>query len=265
VNPGDSLRTVILHLRGIGDIAFAETGDQPASNDQKDAQCQEPEIIGCLMTCTLAHVVQPENLMVDETLNEVEDAPADEHPSEKRLTADCPPPPRRPLPEKQDAHRDRDPGGGMEESIGERVVFQPSDGGLRVIRFAAQQVVPLEDLMEDNAVHEPPETDPDQNSWRSRTARRLFFRKARWYLPFGHGSHARKLAHTEEAKTRRSPAKADYFILRRRKRESVAVARPASFPARRGSAPRSDRFAHSSEDIAQDGIRRTPGQVACLA
>jgi hypothetical protein len=194
-----------LALGGLGDIAFAETGDQPASNDQKDAQGQESEIIGRLMTCALPHMVQAENLMVNETLNEVEEAPADEHPSEKRLTADCPPPLRRPSPEKQDADGDRHPGGGMEESIGERVVLQPSDGGLRVIPFAAQQVVPLEDLMEDNAVHEPAETDPDQDSWRSRTACGLFLRKARSYLPFGHGSHARKVAHIEEEKTRRSP------------------------------------------------------------
>jgi hypothetical protein len=53
-------------------------------------------------------------------------------------------------------------------------------------------VMPLEDLMEDNAVHEPAETDPDQDSWRSRTARGLFLRKAPWYLPFGPGSHARQ-------------------------------------------------------------------------
>jgi len=112
-----------LALGGLGDIAFAETGDQPASNDQKDAQGQESEIIGRLMTCALPHMVQAENLMVNETLNEVEEAPADEHPSEKRLTADCPPPLRRPSPEKQDADGDRHPGGGMEESIGERVVL----------------------------------------------------------------------------------------------------------------------------------------------
>jgi hypothetical protein len=195
-----------LYLRGIGDTAFAETGDQPASKDQKNAQGQEPEIIGLLMTCALAHMVQAENLMVDETLDEVEEAPADEHPSEKRLTADCPPPVRRSSPEEADADGDRYPRGGMEESIGERVVLQAPDRRLRVSSFAAQQVVPLEDLVEDDAVHEPPETDPDQDSWRSRTTSGLFLHKAPRYLPFGHGSHAGNVAHAEEAKTRRPSA-----------------------------------------------------------
>jgi hypothetical protein len=158
------------------------------------------------MTCTLADVVQAEDLMVNEALDEVEEAPADEHPSEKRPTADCPPPVRRSSPEKPDADGDRYPRGGMEESIGERVVLQAPNRGLRVIPFAAQQVVPLEDLVEDDAVHEPPKTDPDQDSWRSRTACCLFLRKAPWYLPFGRGSHARNVAHAEEAKTRRPSA-----------------------------------------------------------
>ena len=136
-NPGGPLRTVILHLRGIGDIAFAETGDQPASNDQKNAEGQEPEVIGRLMTGALADVVQAKNLMVNETLDEVEEAPADEHPSEQRLTADCPPPVRRPSPEKQDAGGNRHPGGGMEEAIGERVDLHASDSGLWVLPFAA--------------------------------------------------------------------------------------------------------------------------------
>jgi hypothetical protein len=61
---------------------LAETGDEPTSNDQKNAQGQEPEIIGRPMTCTLADVVQAVDLMVNEALDEVEDAPADEHPSE---------------------------------------------------------------------------------------------------------------------------------------------------------------------------------------
>ena len=37
------------------------------------------------MTCAFADVVQAENLMVNETLDEVEEAPTDEYPSEKAL------------------------------------------------------------------------------------------------------------------------------------------------------------------------------------
>src|SRR5829696_4439265 len=213
-----------LALAGLGDIAFAETGDQPASSDQQNAQGQEAEVIGRLMTYTFADVMQAENLMVNETLDEVERAPADEHPSEKRLAADRPPPVRRPSPEKQDAGGDRHPRDGMEEPIGERVVLQAPDGGRRVFPFAAQQVVPLEDLMEDNAVHEPPETDPDQDCWRSRTACGLFLRKAPWYLPFGRGSHARNVAHIEEAKTRRSPTISYGLVIKSR----LAVPRPSN-------------------------------------
>ena len=91
----------------------------------------------------------------------------------------------------------------MKQAVGQRVVLQTPDGGIGVIALAAQQVVPLEDLVEDDAVHEPAEADPNQDSWRSRTAYCLLLRKAP-YLPSGRGSHPDDGAHKEEAQTGRS-------------------------------------------------------------
>jgi hypothetical protein len=56
-------------LRRSGNIAFGKTSEQPAADDQKNAHGQEAEVVGRPMTCTLADVVQAENLMVNETLD----------------------------------------------------------------------------------------------------------------------------------------------------------------------------------------------------
>jgi len=140
------------------------TSEQPASNDQQNTRGQEANVVGVLMAGTFADVVQAENLMVGETLYEVEKATADEHPPEERASADCPPPVSRPSPQKPDADGDCHPRSGMKEAVGERVVFQTPHRGLGVIALAAQQVVPLEDLVEDDAVHETAESDPQQDA-----------------------------------------------------------------------------------------------------
>jgi hypothetical protein len=53
----------------------------------------------------------------------------------------------------------------VEQPIRERVVLQPSNRGFRVIAHATEHVMPLEDLVENDAVHEAPEADPDKDSW----------------------------------------------------------------------------------------------------
>jgi len=118
-------------------------------------------------------VMESENLVVDEAFNEVEETPSNEDPSDKRAAADCPAPPRRSSPEDPYSHGHCDPGTCMEEAVREGIVLETAHRGRRVVIFAAQEVVPLEDLMEDNPVHEPTQTNADQDSWCARTRRLL--------------------------------------------------------------------------------------------
>jgi hypothetical protein len=55
----------------------------------------------------------------------------------------------------------------VEEAVRKRVVLEPFEGRGRVVTFAREKV-PLEDLVENDAVDEPPEADADEDSRRSR-------------------------------------------------------------------------------------------------
>jgi hypothetical protein len=50
----------------------------------------------------------------------------------------------------------------VEEPVGERVGLQAGDGRHRMLARAGQHVVPLQDLMEHDAVDEAAEADPEQ-------------------------------------------------------------------------------------------------------
>jgi hypothetical protein len=52
-----------------------------------------------------------------------------------------------------------DPGGDVEQPVRERVVLEGADRCRRAATLAGQHVVPLEDLVEEDAVHETTETD----------------------------------------------------------------------------------------------------------
>src|SRR5215211_1267031 len=118
-------------------------------------------------------VMEAEDLVVEEAFDEVEETPSDEDPSDKRAAADCPAPLRRSSPEDPYSQGHCDPGSSVEEAVREGVVLETGDRGRRVVIFAAQEVVPLEDLMEDDPVDEPTQTNADQDSWRAGTRRLL--------------------------------------------------------------------------------------------
>jgi hypothetical protein len=52
----------------------------------------------------------------------------------------------------------------VEEPVGERVRLEAGDGRLRVAALAGQHVVPLQDLVEDDAVDEAAEPDAEQDA-----------------------------------------------------------------------------------------------------
>lgn len=56
----------------------------------------------------------------------------------------------------------------MEEAVGEGVVLEAADGGRRAAALGGEDVVPLEDLVEDDPVDEAAEPDPQQEGRQER-------------------------------------------------------------------------------------------------
>ena len=52
----------------------------------------------------------------------------------------------------------------MKEPVGQRVRLETRDGGRGIAAFAGEQVVPLKDLMEDDAVREAAEPESEQET-----------------------------------------------------------------------------------------------------
>jgi hypothetical protein len=53
---------------------------------------------------------------------------------------------------------------GVEESVCERVVLKPRNGRFRMPALAAEHVVPLKDLVQNDSVHKPAQTDAQEDS-----------------------------------------------------------------------------------------------------
>ena len=102
--------------------------------------------------------------MIHDSFHEIEEAPADEHPSRKGASADRPAPIGCAPPEHVDTDGDGDPRRGVKEAVPERVGLKSGDRRLRIAALAGQHVVPLKDLVQDDAVHEPAEADPEQDA-----------------------------------------------------------------------------------------------------
>ena len=131
-------------------------------------------------------------LVVDQPLDDVEDAPAGQDESEMEPPVWC----QASLP----PSRDRGDGSGqdknlsrrMKEAVCQRVDFQPGNGVHRVAAYVADHVVPLKDLVKHNAVNEAPKTQAVQQTGHLR--RRLTNHPRRNRTAIGHGgtlpSHA---------------------------------------------------------------------------
>jgi hypothetical protein len=116
--------------------------------------------------------VNPKQLVVDQALHQVEDAPAGEeqpevHPPRRRQVA-APPGPE----QKDRGGRDEDPRRQVEQPVDEGVRLEPRDGIHPLAAVVTREhVVPLEDLVEDDAVDEAPEPEPQHKGGRRRGAR----------------------------------------------------------------------------------------------
>jgi hypothetical protein len=124
-------------------------------DDQQATQPEEGEVPAQGSAQVVAHMMDAEDLMVDQTLDKVEYPPAEQHQS------DVHPPGRRqltplPSPDREEAcgHYEH-PRGQVEEAIRERVGFQAGNGvhGLAT-PIPREYVMPLEHLVEHDAVDE---------------------------------------------------------------------------------------------------------------
>jgi hypothetical protein len=144
----------------------------PAADRQQRAEDQEHHIPN--RHVLVVDVMDGENLMVDQTFDEVEQAPSEEHRSDQGSARDDRPPPGR-RPEHEQPRQRTDEGQRVKETVGERVGLKPDHGARRVITRARQQVVPLQDLVEQDPVKKAAESDPEQDagakSRRARTGR----------------------------------------------------------------------------------------------
>ena len=136
--------------------------EKPAADDQRDAGYEEREVPSKLATA-FVDVVKAEEVMVNDAFDEVEDAPAREHPAEERASRVDGPVSQR-VPEHPQADDGEKPGGGVEEAVRAHVGFHAFQSGCGPAVRAGEHVVPLNDLVENDAVHESSEADSEQDA-----------------------------------------------------------------------------------------------------
>lgn len=116
-------------------------------------------------------MVDPQQLVIYETFDEVEDAPASEERSEVRapsghvVTAPVSNQERYP-------HHNDEPCSEVEEPVGESVRLEPRERCIRVACGRGQHVMPLQDLVKDDAVDETSETETKEKAGHVETFKR---------------------------------------------------------------------------------------------
>jgi len=111
-----------------------------------------------------ADVMNAKKLVVDDALDQVEDAPPGKHPADQLPTGGLPCfSPR--LPKEPETEDDKDPGSRVEEPVRKHVPLHPLQGGRRPTVSAGKHVVPLSNLMKHDAVDEPTEPETQDDAW----------------------------------------------------------------------------------------------------
>ncbi len=149
---------------------LAEADKNHTGDDEEAAESEKRNVVEELVR-TGPDVVDPEQLVIDRSLGEVESAPADQHEADQRADAVGDPPAGSPQEHEPDRHEQ--PGRGVEEAVREGVRLEPGDGGLGIALGAREHVVPLQDLVQHDAVHEAAEAYAQEDpGCRERPSRR---------------------------------------------------------------------------------------------
>jgi hypothetical protein len=138
--------------------------EKPAAQEENGSEGEKAEIPG---EAFAADVMNAKKLVVDDALDQVEDAPPGKHPADQFPTRGLPRfSPR--LPKEPKTESDEDPRSGVEEPVREHVPLQRCRGPAV---GAGEHVVPLSDLVEHDAVDEPAEPKTEDDAWSDQTDR----------------------------------------------------------------------------------------------
>lgn len=108
----------------------------------------------------VTYMVDTEEVVIDDALDQVEDAPAGEHEAEVEAPVRGQPT-LTPRGDRGDrAEEDEEPGRDVEEPVGQRIHLESGDGGHRVVLDVTDHVVPLEDLVQTIPSMNPPKPRP---------------------------------------------------------------------------------------------------------
>ena len=136
----------------------------PSRDCEDKSEHEKADVPRNRATEIVAYVVDAEDLVVDQPLNDVEDAPS--HEQKPRLEAEI----RGRLPllpgtqHQQHSQSDQDPGAEMKEAISQGVCFETRNRVYRVIAGVANHVMPLEQLVSDDAVDKPTQAQAEQQT-----------------------------------------------------------------------------------------------------
>jgi hypothetical protein len=76
---------------GVPEPPLIGAGQEPAADDEHCAEREESEVPSSLIDArAFAYVVNREDLVIHDALDEVEEAPPDEHPARESPAANCP-------------------------------------------------------------------------------------------------------------------------------------------------------------------------------
>jgi hypothetical protein len=147
-------------------LTFKQTApvlvQQPSADDEQDTEDQEPDIPGQRSPQVVSDVMDAKDLVIDQPFDNVEDSP----PGDDQPEVETPVGSEPSLPPSADCGdgtcQDQEPSSDVEESIGQCVHLEPGDRLHRL--FVTDHVVPLQDLVQDDAIDEAPEAEAIEQS-----------------------------------------------------------------------------------------------------
>jgi hypothetical protein len=152
-------------------VPARRAGEEPADEEEGDAEREEAHVVGEFVF-SFADVVEIEGGVEESLIEHVEQAPAEKEPAEERaIERDPPAGDADPQPPKTGCCEE--PRGGVKEAVGDRVGLESADGADVSLFSAGDHVVPLEELVEDDAVEEPAEPEPEHDPRRDDSSAHL--------------------------------------------------------------------------------------------
>jgi hypothetical protein len=133
--------------------------------EENGAEGEEGEVIGELIGAC-PDVMKSKDVVIDHAFDDVEEAPTFERESEE-----LPPGPGEVVvagsaPQEDGRGNEGEDRGQVEQSVGKRVEFEAANGRHWTAGFARQHVVPLKDLVENHAIEQSSEANPEEHSRR---------------------------------------------------------------------------------------------------